>query len=1357
MKKALFLVLALVAGVTLQAQEYRFNSGPNGFSMNGKSGSTLSVRHNVGAITIEETDREGVEGQFISWSGIFTDNEAGAPNLPSSSAFVAIPNGAKPTVQLISAKTKVLENVDLIPAPQPQLDNDDSQAIYQKDMSIYGRNALYPATPYTISEVMTVRGVEMVQVGVMPFQYNPVTKTLIVYEDMELQLTCEGGDGIYGDIRYRTPEWDQILSDMLLNRDMLPDVDYGAKLRKHYENRETGCEYMIITPDNEDFVQLADSIRLFRIQQGIPTEIFTVSQCGGNDEQSIKNFIRNAYNTWDMPPAAVLILGDHNTDPTKGVVSFIMNNHPGGDSYNPYISDHAYSVMGNNHMPDIIMGRITGRDYDELYHMIKKDLDYERTPPTNPDFYDKPVTAMGFQLERWFQLCSEVVNGFWEYELGKHPVRINAIYQGTPGSRWSTAENTNTVVNYFGPNGCGYIPSNMSHLTDWSGNGNKVNDAINNGAFLLQHRDHGAEELWGEPRYSINNIHRLTNNDLTYVMSNNCLTGRFNYGGPDGCFAEAFHRHQHGALGLIAATQVSYSFVNDVYVWGMYDNLWPDFMPTYGTQHATNFLLPAFGNAAGKFFLRQSSWADSGVKEITYYLFHQHGDAYMNLYSEMPQNLDVEMLPVLVAGSGTYSIKADEGAIICLTVGDQIIGFDQATGALQEIAITPQIPGTRVKLTIKKQNFYRYEHELATIPAEGPYLIFNAVQINDEDGNQNLEADYNETFKISVSVHNVGSSAMDNVNATLSCPNPKVQIIQGETHYGTIDAESILTVDDAFTIHLDEAFEDGENIRLYLQMENQEVSFNDSITIRVNAPLLQYGDITFTNLDGSPTDRLFQGESSMVTFDIVNSGHSKSQDMTNTLRIIAPFLDITENPVHATAIEAGETTQVSFQVNLHDDAPQSNFLDYSIETENGFHTIQQARQLPLGYITEDFENETLNPSIQWNLGSGLKVWYVAEDETATGGHCLHSPALSDQQNSSLYIGFTCDTISTFSFLHKISTEVGDGLSLYINSTEIASWSGERDWERSEFELREGKNLIKLTFSKNSQGSGGDDCVLIDEMHFPPKEDLIMFAGDDTESCPRDSFTPNSYALRQKDILWTTDGDGVFDDPTLEQPTYSFGTNDIANKTVNLTMTATSMLTEVPQSGQVTLHLFDDLTTVIPDKPEGDTAVDLRLLATSEYTTSLDAAECQWSMEPEEAGVLAVDGNTATITWNEAFRGIVSLRVKQSNDCGESNDSEALNIHVVNSTGVDESQISAIKVYPNPANEQVYLVGNAMSSGQIVIRIIDVLGNVVYNARKSVSDHQFEVQINISSFGSGLYDIQIVSDNQTSNTRLIIQR
>ncbi len=168
-------------------------------------------------------------------------------------------------------------------------------------------------------------------------------------------------------------------------------------------------------------------------------------------------------------------------------------------------------------------------------------------------------------------------------------------------------------MNVFGPNGLDYIPSSPSALGNWSGGNNgDILDALNNGSFMLQHRDHGFEQGWGEPAFSNSDINNLTNTDLTFIFSVNCLTGKYNMSGE--CFTEKFHRHTYngenaGALGLIAASEVSYSFVNDTYVWGMYDYLWPDFLPQYGSAVDNVGFFPAFANAAGKYFLNSSCMA----------------------------------------------------------------------------------------------------------------------------------------------------------------------------------------------------------------------------------------------------------------------------------------------------------------------------------------------------------------------------------------------------------------------------------------------------------------------------------------------------------------------------------------------------------------------------------------------------------------------------------------------------------------------------------------------------------------------------------------------------------------------------
>ena len=135
--------------------------------------------------------------------------------------------------------------------------------------------------------------------------------------------------------------------------------------------------------------------------------------------------------------------------------------------YNSYcVSDNIYGDVTGDHLPETSMARITANNAAQLQVMVTKFLNYERNPPTSANFYNHPISALGWQTERWFQICSEATGGFWKYEQLKDPVRINEIYSGTPGSIWSTATNTNTVVNYFGPNGQTYIPAQPSSMPD---------------------------------------------------------------------------------------------------------------------------------------------------------------------------------------------------------------------------------------------------------------------------------------------------------------------------------------------------------------------------------------------------------------------------------------------------------------------------------------------------------------------------------------------------------------------------------------------------------------------------------------------------------------------------------------------------------------------------------------------------------------------------------------------------------------------------------------------------------------------------------------------------------------------------
>ena len=98
----------------------------------------------------------------------------------------------------------------------------------------------------------------------------------------------------------------------------------------------------------------------------------------------------------------------------------LLYDHPLGAGYNPYISDNPYADVTGDKLPDIAFARIAANNFEQLRTIVTKDLNYERNPPTDPNFYKHPVTALGWQTERWFQLCSHffyeytwLVSGFW--------------------------------------------------------------------------------------------------------------------------------------------------------------------------------------------------------------------------------------------------------------------------------------------------------------------------------------------------------------------------------------------------------------------------------------------------------------------------------------------------------------------------------------------------------------------------------------------------------------------------------------------------------------------------------------------------------------------------------------------------------------------------------------------------------------------------------------------------------------------------------------------------------------------------------------------------------------------------------
>jgi hypothetical protein len=757
-------------------------------------------------------------------------------------------------------------------------------------MKIYSRNAYFPESPVIVSEPMQIRGVDVVILNVTPFQYNPVTKELVVYKDLRVKVDYVGGNGHFGDDRLRSRFWEPILQGHLLNYGSLPEIDFYAPARM---NQRDGWEYIIIVPDDPVFEAWADTIKAWRKLQGITCEVFTLTEVGGNTTTAIENFLNNAYSTWDPAPTAFLLLSDY---PSSGDLYGITTPMHSGN----VASDNMYADVNVDHMPDMHHARICAQSDAQLSIMINKFLSYERNPYTASNFYDQPLMAVAWQTERWFQLCGEVIRGYFINVQGKNPTRQYAIYGGTPtpGSAWSSNSNTYMIVAYFGTAGLGYIPDTNPEGSSWWNNGSAtgITNAINAGCFLLQHRDHGMETGWGEPSYTNSNLNSLTNTMYTFVNSSNCLTGKYNWAGE--CFTEKFHRIQYGALGLNAASEVSYSFVNDTYVWGSYDALWPDFMPGYPLMGPTlpigqHDLLPCMAMTSGKYFLQQSSWPyNSGSKTITYHLFHHHGDAFSILYSEVPQNLTVSHAPVLPAGLTTFTVSANDSSVIALTLDGDIIAVAEGTGASQNITIPAQTPGTTIHVTVTKANYYRYESDVSVTTNTYAYVMFVSDIIDDQNGGNNDGiVNPGETIDYGAWAKNVGSGTAQSIYGMLSLTDPYLTMNTDSSWYGNIIENDSALSNPYYEFTVADDCPNGYMLSFDLDFHD----YNDSIfashpSVMVYAPVLTYQASAISG--GNGNGLLEPDETVDLSITLENEGDATGADVSATISTADPYLSI---------------------------------------------------------------------------------------------------------------------------------------------------------------------------------------------------------------------------------------------------------------------------------------------------------------------------------------------------------------------------------------------------------------------------------------------------------------------------------
>lgn len=1344
---AALLMLGITTTATAQeTRTFQFNHGKTGIQMTEQTRGNVSIEYSIDEMSLNSFTYNGEEMQTIGIGDISLPNAKGLPNVPTYSRIIAIPQGATAVLHVVSYEQQVIQNVNIEPSLGIQDENSEPDMNYTKDMKVYSENAFYPAEFASLSEPSSMRGVDIVNVSVSPVRFNPVTKEAIVYHDIKVQIEFVGGNGQFGDNRLRSKYFDPILAQNILNYNSLPVIDYEARMQEWIRDGRDGAEYLIITPNNDGWAEPAQRLKEYRMQQGILTEVYRLDEIPATTTAMMKTWFHNAYNNWEIAPVAVLLFGDHNTNMGQGIPAEEVYH---STYYGNCITDNQYADVTGDLLPEMIFARLIAANATEAAMMVDKQIEYEYTNPNmDASAYNAPITALGWQTERWFQLCSEVVGGYFRAH-GKNPLRVNCIYDGTPGSTWSSATNTAQVVSYFGPSGTNYIPQTPDQLGGFDGGTpEQIVQAINVGTMLVQHRDHGLETGWGEPAFRNSHVAQLTNvGKMPFVFSINCLTGQFDLSsGP--CFAEAFIRHTYngqnaGAVGLICPTDVSYSFCNDALVWGVYDHFEPDFMPTYGpyAPNESNWL-PAFGLVAGKYFLSASSWPyNTDSKAITFQMFTSHCDAFLRLYSEVPQQMIVNHQHEQLAGLTTFQITAPEGATIALTKGEganmEIVAVATATGSIQNMTIPAQVPPTVLHLTVTGQNYLRYEDDILVIPSSGPYVIINEYELDNA-----TQLNFGEDAAFNIQLKNVGSAQAPGGTITLTTASEYVTVNNGIANFSALSSNATIDINDAFDITVSNEVPNNTSIEYLMTITSGSDTYESHITMKAYAPVFEIGNVSITEIDGNGNGRLDPEETASLTFEVKNRGNADSRAALSTLSINNSFMQLlTASAVNIESVASGRTAYVTYEVHIGN-APSGYAAEYSLGVVSGVYTDAKDFMSKVGLNIENFEQGI--PS-DWT-NSSAQPWTVCTVEPYDGASCLQSGTIGD--NSSTEISFTFDVADpdSIAFYYKVSSEYNyDKLYFYIDNTKKDEWSGTINWTRAQYAVTAGTHTFKWKYQKDTSVANGSDCAWVDFVIKPADRNLAVSAGVDFSICEDEVAQLNGYVANQTSFEWTTAGDGTFSSTTIVNPIYTPGTQDIANGGTTLTLTAHKN-TEV---------LTDNMVLSFTDEP----------VATIEDTfVAFSTDPIAISVEIENMGVFngwTTSGTghftnpyalqTSYVPSQEDFNNIDITLTAEYTGCGYKTYQVETTLHCSHD-GVIDPEEATLRIHPNPTTGVLNIALENMSSN-VQMNIYNNIGQLVYSKIETVDNGLYTV-INLGDLSNGMYILQIKSDNNVWTKKII---
>jgi len=880
MRKILFTTLLAVifmsAGFAQKSAVIKLNGNEQKFEVTSLKSTGFSIKNSVSELKLNPVSFS--KGNFMSLEieglgKVFTE---GLPNIPVISKLIEVPQGAEVEFIVKSYDEQIIKLSDygitdkIQPALQ-SLSKSESKVPFVIKEDVYKTDAFINKNIAVYQESGMMRNVRLGRIEISPIQYNPVTNTLRILNNLEIEVVFKNADlGKTSQMakKYQSPFYENIFATGVIN---------------HIQNSK---EFITQTPT--EFVIVAD--RMFEAtltpfiawkqMKGFHVTV-AYTDVIGTTTTAIKTYLQGLY-SGSTPPSFVLFVGD-----VAQVPAFT------GTS-GSHVSDLYYCEYTDDKIPEVLYGRFSASTTAQLASQINKSLEYEKYLMPDPSYLDEVVMVAGDDES-------------WEDVYGNGQINYGTTY-------------------YF--NGDNGITSH-TYLQDLDNNAASIQiiQNVSNGVAYGNYTAHCSPAGWYSPSFETSDVPGLQNaSQYGLLVGNCCLSNKFD---DTECFGEALLRAENkGAIGYIGGSNSTYW--DEDYYWGCGFGTAVEH-PVY-TNFGTGAYDGVFHTLVNevsnldKWYITQAQMNLCGQLAVeaststrkTYYweIYHLMGDPSIINYMSVPDAMTVTPSPAtLMIGMTTLQVTSAPYSYVALSQGGTLLATAISSDlGVAQLNFTGLSVGT-ADLVVTAQNKQPYIGTITVSPANEPYIVLNSYTTS-------ASPDFGQTIDLNITLENVAASGSGydaaSVAATLSITDTYVTINNNSASFGTIIAGTTETVNAAFNITIANNVPDQHvfNFDMTITGVDAKYTWPATLTMTANAPLLTPGTLTILN-DDNADGILDPNETADVKITASNTGHA---DITNVIGAIAytgSDLTINTGLTTATTCAIGETKDFMFNVSAN--------------------------------------------------------------------------------------------------------------------------------------------------------------------------------------------------------------------------------------------------------------------------------------------------------------------------------------------------------------------------------------------------------------------------------------------------------